>query len=300
MNRKKLIVFLGGDRRERRVMQELLAAGFDAAAWGWEEAALPPGVRYAPDVSAALAEADAAVLPVPPLQEDGRLHALLAQDIYLSDRAFRHAPAGLLVLTGMVTPHLTCIASQCRLSGLLEREELARPLAEATAEGAVAEAVRLSGGLLYGTPALILGYGRIGRALAWRLQALGMDTVVMNRGRDRAEQAKAHGFTVADWSQITVAAAAAGMIFNTVPAPVLRREQLQWVASETLILDLAAAPGGTDFAVCAERGIRAVLAGGLPGRYAPDYCGRVMAEVYRRELEELWNEEGGPAAPCAG
>ena len=292
MSETKRILFLGGDRRELRVMQSLLQAGHRVQAWGWEGAALPRGAQAAPDVSAALAEAQAAILPVPPVNEDGKLHTLLPQDLYLSDRSFRHAPAGLPVLTGIVTPHLACIASQCRLSGMLEREEMARPLAEATAEGALAEVIRLSGGLLCGASALVIGYGRIGRALAWRLAALGLSVTVINRGNLRADRAREHGFTVADWSQLTAASAAADLIFNTAPAPVLKRERLQWLKKSALIIDLASAPGGTDFTACAELGLKAVLAGGLPGRYAPDYCGDVMAELYRKELERMWSEEG--------
>lgn len=293
MSETKQILFLGGDRRELRVMQSMLEAGHRVEAWGWEGAALPRGVQAAPDASAALAEAQAAILPVPPLNEDGRLHTLLPQDLYLPDRAFRHAPSGLPVLAGAVTPHLACIALQCRLSGMLEREEMARPLAEATAEGAVAEAIRLSGGLLCGASALVIGYGRIGRALAWRLAGFGLSVTVINRSDQRAAQAREHGFTVADWSQLTAAAAASDLIFNTAPAPVLKREQLRWLKKEALIIDLAAAPGGTDFTACAELGVKAVLAGGLPGRYAPGFCGDVMAELYQKELERMWNEEGG-------
>ena len=273
-------------------MQALLRAGYEVRAWGWEEAALPDGAGYAPDVSAALSEADAAVLPVPPLREDGLLHSLLPQGLYLSDRAFRHAPPGLPVLAGTITPHLACIASQCRPCGLLDREDLARPLAEATAEGALAEAIRLSGGLLHGASALVIGYGRIGRALSWRLTALGASVTMMNRGDERADQARAHGFTVADWSQLTAAAAGSDFIFNTVPAPVLQRSRLQWVRPEAVIIDLASSPGGTDLTACAELGLKAVPAVGLPGRYAPDYCGAVMAVVYLKELERMWEDDG--------
>ncbi len=293
MSEIKRILFLGGDRRELRVMRSLLEAGQLVEAWGWEAAALPRGAQAAPDAGAALAEADAAILPVPPLNEDGKLHTLLPQDLYLSDRSFRHAPAGLPVLSGIVTPHLACIAGQCRLSGMLEREEMARPLAEVTAEGAVAEAVRLYGGLLCGASALVIGYGRIGRALAWRLAALGLSVTVINRGAQRADQARDHGFTVADWSQLTAAAAASDLIFNTAPAAVLKRERLRWLKKDALIIDLASAPGGTDFKACAELGLKAVLAGGLPGRYAPDFCGDVMAGLYQKELERMWTEAGG-------
>ena len=73
MSERKRILFLGGDRRELRVMRSLLEAGQLVEAWGWEAAALPRGAQTAPDAGAALAEADAAILPVPPLNEDGKL-----------------------------------------------------------------------------------------------------------------------------------------------------------------------------------------------------------------------------------
>jgi dipicolinate synthase subunit A len=74
------------------------------------------------------------------------------------------------------------------------------------------------------------------------------------------------------------------VIFNTVPAPVLDKDVLVKVPSTTLIIDLASAPGGTDFASAEELGVKAILAPGLPGKVAPKTAGRILAQVVPRIL----------------
>ena len=290
----KRVVVIGGDKREITVARRMLEAGYAVSAFALPAAALPDSVQLATDRDAlrqALREADACVLPMPPLRDDARLYSMEEQDVYLDDAIFADAPAGMPIFTGIVTPYLNCIAPQCVAIGLLENESIALPLAEATAEGAIAEAIRLSDGMLYGERALIIGYGRIGKALAWRLDALGMEVVVLNRSDSRAELARDYGFTVGDWSQLTAVAAQCAYIFNTAPALLLTRKQLQWLRPDALIVDLAANPGGTDFNAAAELGVKAVLAGGLPGKYAPRFAGEVMASVYLERLRILLGEE---------
>lgn len=287
----KKIVFLGGDKRELMVMQRMLHAGWSVLAYAVPEAALPAGVQSVKSAAAALQDADACILPLPPFHKDGRLYSMCDPPVYLDDDVFALAQPGMPLITGIVTDHLQCIAPRCVCVGMLDSDELAIPLAEATAEGAVAEAIRLSDGLMCGQQALLIGYGRIGRALAWRLEALGMEVTVINRGLVRANEARDKGCTVGEWSQLTALAAQADYIFNTVPAAVLGREQLQWIGHNAVVIDLAASPGGTDFIAAAELGIKAVLAGGLPGRYTPRYAGEVMANAYLHRLSLLLEGE---------
>lgn len=286
----KNVVFLGGDRRELAVMQKMIESGWQVSAFALPQVALPAGADYAESPAQALAKADACILPLPPLHEDGRLHSLLDEPVYLADNIFESARPGMPIITGIVTAHLQCIAGRSVCVGLLDTEELALPLAEATAEGALAEAMRLSSGLLWGSSAVVIGFGRIGRALAWRLDALGVNVTVLNRSHGRAAEARDYGFEVGDWRHIASLSAQADFVFNTAPAPVLSRGVLQWLSKKTLILDLAAAPGGTDFEAARELGVKAVHAGGLPGRYSPQYSGEVMADAYLRRLEILLDE----------
>lgn len=284
------IAVIGGDKRELTVIKHLLNAGYAVDAFALPTAALPAAARNVEQAAEAIQGAAACILPMPPLHEDGRLHTMLEEAIYLDDSVFATAEKGMILFTGIATPYLRRIAAKCRIIDVLEDDDIAVPLAQATAEGAVAEAIRLSEGLLFNEQALVIGFGRIGRELAWRLEGLGMEVVVLNRGEARATQARDYGFTVGAWSQLTAIAARSLYIFNTVPALLLSRSQLQWLHPETLIIDLAATPGGTDFQAAAELGVKAVLSGGLPGRFAPSYAGGVMAEIY---LKRLRDREGG-------
>jgi energy-coupling factor transporter ATP-binding protein EcfA2 len=76
------------------------------------------------------------------------------------------------------------------------------------------------------------------------------------------------------------------VVFNTIPASVLTSEILRRMNPDTLIIDLATAPGGTDFGAANEYGIKALLAPGLPGKVAPIMAGRVLAEVVPRLIEK--------------
>ena len=57
---------------------------------------------------------------------------------------------------------------------------------------------------------------------------------------------------------------------------------------DILIIDLASVPGGVDFAAAKDKGIEAVWALSLPGKYAPESAGAIIADV----LDELFESEG--------
>ena len=287
----KKIAVLGGDKRERTVIQKLLAQHYQVTAFALPKAMLPEGVCLEGTAAAALDGADACILPLPPLGENGKLHSILEYPCFLDAGSFAAMPEGFPILTGMLKPSLQALTPQCRIIAVMEQDALALPLAEATAEGALAEAIRLSDALLFGAQALVIGYGRVGRALAWRLEALGMHVVVVNRGDVRAAEARDFGFHVGDWSQLTALASQSAFVFNTVPAPVLAEAQLRWLMPQSIVIDLAEKPGGTDFKAASEVGIKAVLASGLPGKYAPLFAGEAMADAYLEQLSLLFGEE---------
>ena len=55
---------------------------------------------------------------------------------------------------------------------------------------------------------------------------------------------------------------------------------------QTLIIDLASKPGGTDFRYAEKRGIKALLAPSLPGIVAPKTAGTYLANVLSQLLQE--------------
>jgi dipicolinate synthase subunit A len=283
------ITFCGGDKRELFVMNAFMERGYHVMAYGCAAELLPPGVEAVEDIQAAFAKSAACILPQPPIKMDGQIHSLRPEPVYLRKEDFDALPANTPVLCGVASPFLRYAAGHCRIFELVDDDRLALLLAPATAEGALAEAIAISGGMLFGSRALLIGFGRIGRELAWRLEALGMELTVLNRGSERRREAIEMGFNAVDRSQLVDVALNADYIFNTAPAPILDEVIVGLLHRETCIVDLAAYPGGTDFAAAARRGIRAMHAGGMPGKYAAEYAGQTMAGFIPSFLEGLFS-----------
>ncbi len=127
------------------------------------------------------------------------------------------------------------------------------------------------------TPTLILGWGRIGKCLAGQLSGLGCPlTLAVRSARDRAMLA-ALGVEAVDISEIPRLLPDLRLLVNTVPVPILNAEVLGRYP-RCVKLDLASAPG--------LAGTGVIYARGLPGRYAPESSGRLIAETVSRKLKE--------------
>ena len=73
-------------------------------------------------------------------------------------------------------------------------------------------------------------------------------------------------------------------IFNTVPARVMGEERLSQIRPDAVLIDLASAPGGLDYAFCAQKGINAKLCGGLPAKYSPKSAAELLLQVIESYL----------------
>lgn len=125
-----------------------------------------------------------------------------------------------------------------------------------------------------GASVLVIGWGRIGKCLADLLKSLGCHvTVAARKASDRAIL-DALGYRTADPGHIEDPGQFA-LIYNTVPAPVLGKSCLSQCPG-TLKIDLASTPGleGTDV----------IWARGLPGLYAPESSGKLIAETFLKEV----------------
>ena len=68
------------------------------------------------------------------------------------------------------------------------------------------------------------------------------------------------------------------LLFNTIPTMIVTAQIIANLPSRAVIIDLASKPGGTDFRFAEKRGIKAMLAPGLPGIVAPKTAGRIIAD----------------------
>ena len=128
------------------------------------------------------------------------------------------------------------------------------------------------------TPALILGWGRIGKCLAQLLTGLHCPvTVAARKEADRAAL-QMLGYESLDLQELSDHLSRFRLLFNTVPAPVLSADALSR-CRHCIKVELASANGieGEDI----------LIARGLPGTYAPESSGKQIASTFYR----LWKEQ---------
>ena len=128
-----------------------------------------------------------------------------------------------------------------------------------------------------GCPVLIIGWGRIGKCLGQQLRELGADvTVAARKEADRA-MLRALGYHSAGCEYLSEIAGHYRVILNTAPAPILGAEALDPLTG-CVLMDLASSPG--------LEGSRVIRARGLPGKYAPEASGTLIAETWLRLRKE--------------
>lgn len=166
-------------------------------------------------------------------------------------------------------------------------EPLTTANAVPTAEGAIALAIAHSPDMLHGAHCLIIGFGRIGKVLSQKLRALSAHVTVSARSAGDLALAQALGLRSDRTGVYLHGLGQYDFVFNTVPAPVLSREQLSQLPHGCVLLELASAPFGFSAADCAALGLSYQSASALPTRFAPKAAGTLYAQcildLFKRE-----------------
>ena len=286
MKDKIKIAVVGGDARQLAAAKELQADGYEVGLFGAEEGGLAVGVPRAGSLAECAAGAAAVVLGVP-FSTDGRWINMRGGDCAVTLAALYElmAPKGLL-LGGMITEEASRTAEQygVKTRDYFAREEVAVLNTVPTAEGAIAIAMSLLSVTLDGAKAAVIGYGRIGSALAARLRALGAETTVAARSPVQRARCRVDGVGAVELESIEELSGS-DVVFNTVPAPVLGEKELRLIGGAPII-DLASAPGGVDAEAARRLGCRVVQALALPGKVAPVTAGRIIKDAVTAILRE--------------
>ena len=282
------VALVGGDAREKILAARLAALGAAVRAVG-----LPvegEGIETFADIAPAVAGARALILPVRGIDEEGRIYGdFMEQPQVLLPDHLCLLPPGSPVLVGVARPSLREMAERAgvRLVELMEMDEVAILNSIPSAEGAIQAAMESLPITIHGSRCAVLGFGRTGMTLARMLHALGARTLVVARNPAQLARAFEMGLDTASFAELPGVVAQADVIFNTVPALVLDEQVLRHARPDTLILDLASSPGGTDFEAARRLGLKARLLPGLPGKVAPRTAGEILARVVPRLLADL-------------
>ena len=258
----KRIGVIGGDRRQALLADLLAADGFCVCTYGlgtWSDLEQPLAEAVAADV---------VILPLPLCWQGGLLNCG-GEEIRTQDLFAMLGPES-LVLAGQVKPEQRQEAEVygVNLQDYFLREEMTVANAAATAEAAIQVAMEHLDRTLLGTDCLVLGFGRIGKLLSFRLHGLGSRVAATARKPEDLAWIDAFGWRALETGRIGPELKRFPVVFNTIPSLIINKELLGRLPTGCLVIDLASVQGA-DAAAAAELGIRYIWARGLPGKLVP-------------------------------
>ncbi len=289
MDKSLKITIIGGDRRQAHLASLLHKDGHDISVLALDLAKIEIPVKKLKTIDSGACAADCIILPLPvQSDEDDVLNAPLCKNRYRLTELFSAMRSGQTVVAGRIPHTLFELAGRrgIRLYDYLEREEFAVLNAVPTAEGAIQVAMENTSSTLHGSRCLVIGYGRIGKILAFRLSGAGANVVISARKCSDLAWISAYGFEGLNTEKLSGALGGFDIVFNTAPHKILGESLLSELKDGALVIDLASMPGGVDFDAASGLGIRAIHALSLPGKVAPHSSGSIVKSTIYNILEE--------------
>ncbi len=277
--KEKIFAVLGGDLRQIYLARGLSDRGYTVRLFGFDD--YPDRVDGAVTcvrLENALEHADYVILPIPYSSDGELLNAPYSTQRIALEDIYAHLTREMTVFGGKFC-NMDLTRQGIKTIDYFEREELQVLNAVPTAEGAIDCAMRESPYTLASSKCLVVGYGRIGKALAPLLKGLNADVSVSARKYSDLAWISAMGYTPCRTEEAAAIVGDYDIVFNTVPAPVIGRSVLENAKKGALFIDLASKPGGIDFTAAKALGVHALRALSLPGKTSPATAGNIIMQT---------------------
>jgi dipicolinate synthase subunit A len=253
-------------------------------------------IRYADSAENALKGVSVIILPVPASSDGVHLNAPLDNAGSLSEfklsSIVRLCGKDTVVIGGKLPEAFVNFATEkgLKVYDLLALESFEIANAYTTAEAALSIALNSLTVNLKDARVAVTGFGRISKHLCRLLSLIGARVTVAARKEGDIAWAKTLGYQTVKingegWSDALINDY--NIIYNTVPSMIFDRAFLSKVDRDTMLVELASVPGGFDVCAARELGANISWALSLPGKYAPESAGTIIAESVLGILKEV-------------
>lgn len=265
---------IGGDLRQIITARSLKSKLNEVITFGLGK---NDGLIEAESLAKAINGSDAIILPLPVSRDSISVNAPLSDKKIILQDIIDLKPR--LIFGGIIFEDLEKLLKQEKIEfyDYYKSEALTVKNAVLTAEAAIAIAISETKNALFGSKALVIGYGRIGKILSRYLKALGSDVTATSRSRDCLAVIESEGFKSLTTNRCREFANDFDYIFNTVPFPIMDDAFFSNCNKTAFIEDLAT-DSGTDFETAKKYGLNVMLCSSLPGRYSPKKAGTFITE----------------------
>ncbi|MFS0823559.1 dipicolinic acid synthetase subunit A [Bacillus sp. 1P02SD] len=285
------IAIIGGDARQLEVIRKLIELdarlsliGFDQLDHGFTGASK----ERLDEID--FTDIDAIILPVSGTNSEGEVETIFSNEtVVLTEEILSQTPEHCVVFSGISNTFLDGItnATNRELVRLFERDDVAIYNSIPTVEGTIMMVIQHTDITIHNSNVAVLGLGRVGMSVARSFAALGAHVKVGARKTEHIARITEMGLTPFQLSNLAEEVKDIDVCINTIPKLIVTASIISKMPAHTLIVDLASKPGGTDFRYAEKRGIKALLAPGLPGIVAPKTAGQIVANVLSQLLLEL-------------
>lgn len=282
---------LGGDRRQSYALTALAKEGRKISVLGLPNdcASDTRGteITFEDNIESALRGASVILLPFPTSTDGVRINCPLDSTGVLSDVKLstitKLADKDCVVIGGKIPLAFGVLANERGLvvCDMLSSEAFEIKNAYITAEAALSIAMNSLSKNIRGARVAVTGFGRIAKQLSRLLGTLGAQVTVAARKDSDLAYASTLGYSCIKiegerWNNELIHGY--DIVYNTVPHRIFDREFLLAVDKKTLLVELASVPGGFDICAAQEFGTNISWALSLPGKYAPESAGAIIAE----------------------
>ena len=253
------VLLIGGDKRSEYAERKFREAGFETDTLGLH-------INDKGDIQ----KADIIVLPVPTTRDGVNIFCPLTKKV-ISLKELDNVCKKTMIFSSLYG------GEKENITDISELDEFSILNAVPTAEGAIAYAINSTEKTLFGSKVLVIGNGRVGKALRARLRALGaVVTVSARKPRDYAE-IEINSCEYLESADLKKNLNRFDLIFNTVDAPLFCEEDLSFLKNP--IIDLSTR-GCT-----AEKNEKIIKLPGIPGKTAPQTAGEVIFKTVIGQLK---------------
>lgn len=272
MSRTKFAI-IGGDYRYRLLKELLEKDGYVVSIYGniYSEST--------DSLDSCIFNSKAVIAPIPITKDESIIN--MSENFKTSiDELFNSMSSHnvKILIGGVISSKFQESASLMDISSidLFSREEVAINNAIPTAEGAIMTAIQESDRVLFKSKALVLGFGKCGKVLSNMLKGIGADVNITYRKKSDEAYINSINCTPISIKDFDRNLSSYDFIFNTIPAQILNKEILKRIRKDTVIIDIAQAPGGIDYSYARKLNLKALYCPGLPGRVAPYSAAEIL------------------------
>lgn len=260
---------IGGDLRMIKLAKMLAQEGKQINTYGLEKAEELKEVEniiFCEKIDKAFQEAKIVIGPIPFSKDGLVINSPFSQNSITVQEFIKPIKKDQIIIAGSMAPEVYELAkdSSDQMVDIMKREELAILNAISTAEGAIELMLQNTNQIIHGSHVLILGFGRIAKVLAKKLQGLSVNVTCAARKKEDLAWIKAYGYHVTNINELGENLQKYDIIVNTVPHLLLTQEKLQYIKQECLLMDVSSKPGGMDQEEVKRRNLKFIWGLALP------------------------------------